>query len=114
MGRPTPVVRPLDDSQGPSPFHGHGPWLVCEVALTMELTNGNCTQKYMVAQSAASNPEMNATEVTLIATLDRSALNLELKVFDIHVAAIFIKTKIKKHAKKERRVYYNFSFYPQC
>ncbi len=33
MGSPTPMVRPLDDSQRPSPFHGHGSWLVCEVAL---------------------------------------------------------------------------------
>ena len=23
-----PMIRPLDDSQGPSPFRGHGPWLV--------------------------------------------------------------------------------------
>ena len=35
MGNPTPMVWPLDDSQGPSPFHGHGPWVVCEVALSL-------------------------------------------------------------------------------
>jgi hypothetical protein len=35
MGSPTPMVRPLDDSQRPSPFHGHGSWLVCEVALSV-------------------------------------------------------------------------------
>jgi hypothetical protein len=23
----------MDESQGPSQLHGHGPWLVCEVAL---------------------------------------------------------------------------------
>jgi hypothetical protein len=34
MGSPTPMVWPLDDSQRPSPFHGHGSWLVCEVALS--------------------------------------------------------------------------------
>ena len=37
MGSPTPMVRPLDDSQRPSPFHGHGSWLVCEVALRIIL-----------------------------------------------------------------------------
>ena len=30
---PTPMVRPLDESQGFSPLQGHGSWLVCEVAL---------------------------------------------------------------------------------
>ena len=29
----TKMVRPLDESQGPSQLHGHGPWLMCEVAL---------------------------------------------------------------------------------
>ena len=29
------VVRSLDEDQGPSWFHGHGPWLVCEVALSL-------------------------------------------------------------------------------
>ena len=33
MGSPTLMVQPLDVSQGPSPFHGDGPWLVYEVAL---------------------------------------------------------------------------------
>ena len=27
------MVQPLDESQGPSPLHGHGSWLMCEVAL---------------------------------------------------------------------------------
>src|ERR1700737_1213860 len=35
MGSPTPMVWPLDESQRPSPFHGHGSWLVCEVALIL-------------------------------------------------------------------------------
>ena len=26
------MARPLDENQGPSQSHGHGPWLVCEVA----------------------------------------------------------------------------------
>ena len=30
---PTPMVRPLDGSQGSSPLQGHNSWLVCEVAL---------------------------------------------------------------------------------
>ena len=30
---PTPMVRPLDESQGSSPLQGHGSWLMCEVAL---------------------------------------------------------------------------------
>ena len=30
------MVRPLDESQGPSPLQGHGSWLMCEVALSME------------------------------------------------------------------------------
>ena len=30
---PTPMVRPLDESQGSSPLQGHGSWVVCEVAL---------------------------------------------------------------------------------
>ena len=29
----TPMVRPLDESQGSSPLQGHGSWLMCEVAL---------------------------------------------------------------------------------
>ena len=34
VGSPSPLVRPLDDSQGSSPFRGHGPWFVCEVTLS--------------------------------------------------------------------------------
>ena len=30
---PTPMVRPLDESQESSPLQGHGSWLMCEVAL---------------------------------------------------------------------------------
>src|ERR1700738_4297852 len=33
MAFPTPMVRPLDESQGSSPLQGHGSWLMCEVAL---------------------------------------------------------------------------------
>ena len=33
MAFSTPMVRPLDESQGSSPLQGHGSWLVCEVAL---------------------------------------------------------------------------------
>jgi hypothetical protein len=33
MAFPTPMVRPLDESQGPSPLQGHGSWLMCEVPL---------------------------------------------------------------------------------
>ena len=29
---PTPMVRPLDESQVPSPLQGHGSWFMCEVA----------------------------------------------------------------------------------
>ena len=31
---PTPMVWPLDESQGSSPLRGYGSWLMCEVALT--------------------------------------------------------------------------------
>ena len=31
---PTPMVRPLDESQGSSPLQSHGSWLVCEVTPT--------------------------------------------------------------------------------
>ena len=34
---PTPMVRPLDESQGSSPLRGHGSWLTCEVALRDKL-----------------------------------------------------------------------------
>ena len=27
------MIRTLDENQGPSQLHGHGPWLMCEVAL---------------------------------------------------------------------------------
>ena len=27
------MVWPLDENQGPSQLHGHGPWFVCELAL---------------------------------------------------------------------------------
>ena len=33
MAFPTPMVWPLDESQGSSPLEGHGSWLMCEVAL---------------------------------------------------------------------------------
>ena len=33
MAFPTPMVRPLDESQGSSPLQGRGSWLMCEVAL---------------------------------------------------------------------------------
>ena len=29
------MIQPLDEIQGLSHLHGHGPWLVCEVALTL-------------------------------------------------------------------------------
>ena len=35
MNMPTPMVHGLEESQGPSALHGHGPWLVCEVALML-------------------------------------------------------------------------------
>jgi hypothetical protein len=28
-----PIVRPLDDSQEPLDFHGHGSWSMCKAAL---------------------------------------------------------------------------------
>jgi hypothetical protein len=34
------LVWPLDESQGPSQLHGHGHWLVCEVALSSDTTCG--------------------------------------------------------------------------
>ena len=30
------MVRPLDESQGSSPSQGHGSWLMCEVALSVQ------------------------------------------------------------------------------
>lgn len=33
MAFPTPILRSLDDSQGASTFHGHGPWRLCEGTL---------------------------------------------------------------------------------
>ena len=41
MGSPTPMVRPLDDSQRPSPYHGDSSWLVCEVALKTPIERGS-------------------------------------------------------------------------
>ena len=32
------MVRPLDESQGPSHVRDHGPWLMYEVALSMDFT----------------------------------------------------------------------------
>ena len=34
MAFPFLMVQSLDENQGPSQVHGHGPWLMCEVALT--------------------------------------------------------------------------------
>jgi hypothetical protein len=34
MAFPTPMVRPLDESQGSSPLQGHGSWLMCKVTLS--------------------------------------------------------------------------------
>ena len=39
-----PVVRPLDENRGPSQLHGHGPWLVREVALTQLPKQCNASQ----------------------------------------------------------------------
>ena len=39
MGSPTPMVRPLDDNQRPSLFHGHGPWLLCGVVLNLIISS---------------------------------------------------------------------------
>ena len=42
MAPPTPMVRPLDESQGSSPLQGHGSWLVCEVTLNnLQLHHNN-------------------------------------------------------------------------
>ena len=35
------LVQPLDKSQGPSRLHGHGPWLMYEVALANYYLNPN-------------------------------------------------------------------------
>ena len=35
---PTPMVWPVDESQGSSPLHGHGSWLMCEVTLSYKDT----------------------------------------------------------------------------
>jgi hypothetical protein len=32
------MVRLLDESQGSSPLQGHGSWLMCEVALNMNMS----------------------------------------------------------------------------
>ena len=37
MAFPTPMVWPLDESQGSSPLQGHGSWLMCEVALSLHM-----------------------------------------------------------------------------
>ena len=34
MAIPTPMIRPSNESKGPSPLHGHDPGLVCKVALS--------------------------------------------------------------------------------
>ena len=38
------IVRPLDEFQGPSQFHGHGPWPSCKVALSNYPQKKNCTK----------------------------------------------------------------------
>lgn len=42
------LVRHLDESQGPSQLHGHGPWLVCEVVLGATMKIDLCTKLYHV------------------------------------------------------------------
>ena len=42
---PTPMVWPLDESQGSSPLQGHGSWLMCEVAMIIVILE---TSMYMI------------------------------------------------------------------
>ena len=35
MAFSTPMLRPLEESQGSSPLQGHGSWLMCGVALSL-------------------------------------------------------------------------------
>ena len=53
MAFPTPVVWPLDESQGSSPLQGHGSWLECEVALSM--TRLGNTQKSCILEVSSSH-----------------------------------------------------------
>ena len=39
---PTPMIWPLDESQGSSPLQGHGSWLVCEVAVITNHLSKKC------------------------------------------------------------------------
>ena len=54
---PTPMVRPLDESQGSSPLQGHGSCLVCVVALSIEIISvGNTNFLVMVELIRVQHP----------------------------------------------------------
>ena len=66
MAFPTPVVRPLDESQGSSLLQGHGSWLMCEVALsvlyptkTQEVVAKRL--KYRITHVYLNDPKRNKT-----------------------------------------------------
>ena len=54
MPFPTPMVWPLDESQGSSQLQGHGSWLMCEVALAlcMDHQHVTCSLKYVIDHGA--------------------------------------------------------------
>jgi hypothetical protein len=44
------MVWPLDGSQGPSPFRGHGPWFVCEVRLSLLRGQNKLTKRKVIKE----------------------------------------------------------------
>ena len=70
MAIPTPMVWPLDESQQPSPLHGHNPSLMCEVLLDFMLlqtisTIGSTTIIRIVNQVHYMNNRFNFQSMSL-------------------------------------------------
>ena len=58
------MVRPLDESQGPSPLQGHGSWLMCEVALRDHdeaRARDHCTSSTLIDGKDAVGPSSLGT-----------------------------------------------------
>ena len=61
---PTPMVRPLDESQGSSPLYGHGSWLMCEVALSV--TNSSCLAHILIVNCGIVSPTPNVNPTLFV------------------------------------------------
>ena len=121
MAFPTPVVWPLDESQGSSLLQGHGSWLMCEVALNLSLAEcaqrQNCIMQPPVERPMCSNKVhklqtkviyLQAWDVDRMLVSDDRHHNCSRKLWKkaIHVSHSVLKKKKKTHTvRRESGIY---------